>query len=83
MREPDCLKHLLLGNIRRLAFNHCHRFFGAGDGKVETACFQFIICRIENELSVYETHAHRADRPMKWNMRNRKSRRRRVDREHI
>src|SRR5262245_40457182 len=68
MRELECFCKFSFRHLLCRAFDHDHIVFSADINEVEVTLSTLVMGRVGNELSVYATNAHRANRPCKWNI---------------
>ena len=61
--EGDRTKHLLLGELGRLRFDHEHTLLGAGHDQIEVGGRALLVGRVEHVGSVCEADPATADRP--------------------
>ena len=53
--------HHIFGDFIRAAFDHEDGVFRAGDAQIKVGCLDFGVGRVDDELAVDASHAHRAD----------------------
>ena len=83
MTEFNRIDNRIFGNPVRAALDHHHAIFCSNHGDIQRAFEPLGIGRIDHELAIHLTYAHRADRAAERNIGKRQGRSGGVDAHHI
>jgi hypothetical protein len=80
---PNSRALTILADLARPRLDHHDRVAAAGHHQIQLALAALLVGRVHDELAVHDPDAHRGDRPLERDLRDRQRGRRPGDRQHV